>query len=276
MPRRCRQGRSRSRERAPGESCRRRSRIARRSSRASLSGWDGAAHVPGPRRQAEWTGRRPEPLGRAALEALAPRVVECPVEAAEIADAVRERVPEVIEVGVVGAGVDLAERDLLKPSGAPELLELMRARERVALVGPERTCKLRVDVEFGVAPGELLPEPDPHIGARCALAARRDEALGRVDRGHVPSPENLRQLDRQRTGPAAHVQRPLTRPDAGHPDHLPCELGTVTADMPVVGVYCGAGNGGAQLLSHAPVDPTFIRPTTESRECSRPPLLSVA
>src|ERR671931_646860 len=127
-----------------------RASVARRSSRASLSGWDGAAHVPGPRRQAEWTGRRPEPLGRAALEALAPRVVECPVEAAEIADVVRERVPEVIEVGVVGAGVDLAELDLLKPGGAPELLELMRARERLALVGPERTCKLHVDVECGI------------------------------------------------------------------------------------------------------------------------------
>jgi hypothetical protein len=77
------------------------------------------------------------------LEALAPRLIERLVEATEIADAVRERIPEVIEVCVVGTGVDLAELDPLEPSGAPELLELMRARERVALVGPERTGEPR-------------------------------------------------------------------------------------------------------------------------------------
>src|SRR5919201_4499000 len=164
-----------------------------RSSGASLSGWDGAAHVPGPRRQAEWTGRRSEPLGRAALKALAPRVVECPVEAAEIADAVRERVPEVIEVGVVGAGVDLAELDLLKPSGAPEVLELMRARERFALVGPERTCKLRVDIECGIPDRSqqrhaFLEVPD---AGRDRAAWPPDSAhLSRAPAGGVPFPHN--------------------------------------------------------------------------------------
>src|SRR5881392_1517446 len=274
-----------------------------------LSGRDGSARVPGLRRQAEWTRRRSEPLGRAVLEALAPRLIERLVEATEIADAVRERVPEVIEVRIVGTGVDLAELDPLKPSGAPALLELMRARERVGLVGPERTGELRVDVEggipdrpqerhaplevpdarrdcaawprntphlrrtaagvvhavhdelrehgveLGVAPGKLLPDPHTQIGTGCTVAASRDEALGGIDRSHVPRPENLRQHDRHRARPAAHVQRPLARPDAGHPDHFPCEVGTVTADVSVVGVYRGTGDGGPQRSSHVQLLP---------------------
>ena len=50
-----------------------------------------------------------------ALEALAAALVQRLVEAAEIADAVSGRVLEVVEVGVVRAGLDLAEFDRSSP-----------------------------------------------------------------------------------------------------------------------------------------------------------------
>src|SRR4029079_1906929 len=75
---------------------------------------------------------------------------------------------------------DLAELDPLKPRGAPELLELMRARKRFGVVGPERTGELRVDVKCGI------PDRSQQGHARVEVPdARRGCAAGPRDTAHL-------------------------------------------------------------------------------------------
>ena len=181
----------------------------------------GPTHVPRRGSQARWTGRRPEPLGGAALEALAVPRVERLVEAAELPTPIAN-----------GSQRSSKSASLWRTTGLQRVMPPSKSQMQAASTPPGRPTR-RISVtpwraslipsttscasttSNSASPQESSSPVPSRTSAPGTAPGKPRRTLGRVDPGDTPRPQHLRQCHVSARSRSPR-ERPLARPDAGH------------------------------------------------------------